>query len=410
MFKNGLKRVGKILSLCTIMYTAYVGPGFASGTQTVTYFNKYGWLGVFVGPLVCGLLCFLFNILLFEINRIYKPNTYREAYNTIYRKKGLQLFFGIFKEIQVVAVVIIALAAQISTTAVLLNQIFGLPKVVGMIGFCVLVLVLALWGAGVLRKVGTILGIVILAICAYVAIICFGNATPLANNYLATKATYTDYGYNGFQAWFSFFMIVVFFMNGYEACVPASKGIIERRRDVILESAVTAILCAGSTMIFTFIFAAGMPNIIKEEIPTLWAINNLSNQGMTAKIIYVIFAIAAMVSSSVAFIFTVCGRFEPLIEKKWKNSKPIIRKLIIALFFIVICSVLSLVGVLNIINYGYKIFTMIVGPVMLIPLIVSVPYRLYKDRKDGILNNKFELVVKDTINNENSEVSVEGTK
>ena len=28
---------------------------------------------------------------------------------------------------------------------------------------------------------------------------------------------------------------------------------------------------------------------------------------------------------------------------------------------------------------------------MLVPLIVSVPYRLYKDRKDGILNEHYEL-------------------
>ncbi len=392
MGKEKVKKLGKILSLCMIMYTAYVGPGFASGTQTVNYFNKYGWLGIFVGPLVCGLLCFIFNLLLFEINRVYKPKCYREAYNIIYRNKGLQLFFGTFKELQVIAVVIIALAAQISTTSILLNEILNVPKVIGMIGFCLLVLVLSLWGSKLLRKVGTVLGIIILLICGYVAVICFEKAIPLANEYINQHVSYKEYGFNGFEAWFSFFMIVVFFMNGYEACVPASKGIITTRKDVIIESLVSSLLCAGSTMIFTFIFASGMPDITNEQIPTLWAINNLSNQGMTAKIIYLIFAIAAMVSSSVAFIFTVCGRFEPIIARKWTNSKPLIRKLCIAITFIIVCSLLSLFGVLNIINYGYKIFTMFVGPVMLLPLIISVPYRLYKDKKNGILNDNYELI------------------
>lgn len=385
------KKFAAIFSISAIMYSAYVGPGFASGTQTVSYFNNKGFIGIFLGPLVAGILCFVFNLLLFEINRIYKPNSYREAYNTIYRPKGLQMFFGTFKELQVIVVVLIALSAQISTTAVLLNQIFGLPKMVGTVGFCVLVLLFALWGANVLRKVGTILGLAILVICGYVAVVCLGNAAPLATSYLQQHISYTEYGFSGAQAWFSMLMIVVFFMNGYEACVPASKGIIETRKDVLVESLMTAVLCAGSTIIFTFIFAAGMPDIMQEEIPTLWAINHLSNSGWISKILYVVFAIAAMLSSSVAFIFTVCNRFEPMMEKKWTGSTSFMRKFVIAILFILICTFGSSFGLLNIIKYGYGTFTLIVGPVMLVPLIVSVPYRLWKDKKDGILNENYEL-------------------
>lgn len=381
-----------IFSICAVMYSAYVGPGFASGTQTVSYFLNKGWIGVFIGPLVAGILCFIFNLLLFEINRIYQPNTYQEAYNTIYRNKGLQAFFGTFKEIQVIVVVLIALSAQISTTAILLNTMFGVPKLVGTVVFCAAVLLLALWGADLLRKVGTVLGLAILVICAYVAIICLGNAWQPAMEFIAARTSCTEYGFSVPQAWFSMLMIVVFFMNGYEACVPASKGIIRTRKDVFVESLVTALLCSVSTMIFTFIFAAGMPAILEEQIPTLWAINNLSSAGWISKVLYVVFAIAAMLSSSVAFIFTVCNRFEPLIEKVWKGSTGFSRKFVIAMIFILVCTFGSTFGLLNIIKYGYGTFTTIVGPVMLIPLIISVPYRLKKDRENGILDENYELI------------------
>lgn len=382
------------------MYSAYVGPGFASGTQTVAYFNDKGWIGVIIGPLLAGVMCFIFNLLLFEINRVYKPNSYREAYNTIYRPKGLQLFFGTFKEIQVIVVVLIALSAQISTTAILLDQIFGVPQIIGTISFCAVVLLLSLWGAGLLRKVGTVLGIAILLICGYVAVLCIGNAAPAAEAYLAQHISYSEYGFSAPYAWFFMLMIVVFFMNGYEACVPASKGIINTRKDVFIESLVTACLCAFSTMIFTFIFAAGMPEILKEQIPTLWAIDHLSDAGWISRIIYVIFAISAMLSSSVAFIFTVCNRFEPLLKKKWPNSTDFKRKFLIAMIFIVICTFGASYGLLNIIRYGYGTFTLIVGPIMLVPLIISVPYRLWKDRKDGILDSNFNLIEKEDTENE----------
>ena len=384
-----------VFSICAVMYSAYVGPGFASGTQTVSYFLNKGYIGVIIGPLVAGVLCFVFNLLLFEVNRVYTPKTYREAYNTIYRAKGLQTFFGTFKEIQVIVVVLIALSAQISTTAILLNTMFGLPQIVGTVLFCAAVLLLALWGADLLRKVGTVLGLCILLICGYVAVICLGNALPGAMEFLRNRVSYTEYGFSGPRAWFSMLMIVVFFMNGYEACVPASIGIIKTRKDVFLESLITAALCAFSTMIFTVIFAAGMPEVLEENIPTLWAIDNLSSAGFLSRILYVIFAIAAMLSSSVAFIFTVCNRFEQPIANLWKGSSDFTRKLAIAIVFILVCTFGSTFGLLNIIRYGYGTFTTIVGPVMLIPLVVSVPYRLWKDRKDGVLNDRYELAEKE---------------
>ena len=99
-----------------------------------------------------------------------------------------------------------------------------------------------------------------------------------------------------------------------------------------------------------------------------------------------------MLSSSVAFIFTVCNRFEPLIAKVWKNGNPFTIRLVIAMVFIFLCTFGSTFGLLNIIRYGYGMFTTIVGPVMLVPLIISVPYRLSQDRKNGILDENYNLI------------------
>lgn len=75
-----------------------------------------------------------------------------------------------------------------------------------------------------------------------------------------------------------------------------------------------------------------------------------------------------------------------------KSSTAFSRKFVIAIIFILICTFGSSFGLLNIIKYGYGTFTTIVGPVMLIPLIVSVPYRLWKDRNDGILDDNYNLI------------------
>lgn len=380
-------KLASLLSITGVMFGAYVGPGFASGTQTVNYFLNKGTIGVFIGPAIAMVLCFIFTFLLFTINRIYAPRSYREAYGNIYRSKNLNRFFVNFKELQVIAVVFISLAAQISTAANLLNSVYGMPIAVGSVIFVLAILLLSLFGAGLLRKAGAVLSICIIAICVYIGIKCLGAAWPGMSQFMEGGTTYRDYGYTSAPyAWFSMLMIVVFFMNGYEACVPASKGIVTEKKDVWIVSLSTALLSGISTMVFTMIFAAGMPDILDETIPTLWALGTLTKANMAIQTIYVVFAIAAMLSSSMSFIFTVTERFQGPLGNIWKGSSEFLRKLAIALFFIIICMAGSTFGLINIIRYGYNTFTMIVGPVMLIPLIVSVPYRIYRDKKDGIIS------------------------
>lgn len=382
---NKLKILGPA-SIAAVMFSTYVGPGFASGAQTVSYFLTKGWIGVFLGPLIAGLLMFVFSMLLFEINRIYRPKTYREAYNTIYRNKYLQAFFGTFKEIQVVVIVLISLSAQISAVSAILNTTWGINLTLGAILFCASILALCLWGAKLLRATGSFLTICILGICAYIGAVCLGPAWPKALAFVQSRVSYHEFGFTGPQAWYQMIMIVVFFMVAYEACVPASIGVIKTRWDVIVESLISSCLCCFGTMIFTIIFAAGMPGITQETIPILWALQTLSHSGRIAQSLYAALAIAAMLSSGVSLLFTVSDRFEAPIGRMWKGSSPFLRKFLIALAFIFMCTFGSSFGLLNIVKYGFTTFTNVVGPVMLLPLVISVPYRIYKDKQTGILS------------------------
>ena len=244
-----------------------------------------------------------------------------------------------------------------------------------------------------LRRAGTVLTLCIIAICIYIGYRCLGAAIPGMEAFVGNQVSYTEYGYtSGPFAWFSMLMIVVFFMNGYEACIPASKGIIQTRKDVFIHSLATALLCSVSSVVFTIIFAAGMPGVMKETIPTLWAMTKLTSSDMTVQTIYVIFAMAAMLSTSMSFIFTVTERFQIPLAKVWSGSTEFSRKLVIAIIFILICTFGSSFGLLNIIKYGYNTFTMIVGPVMLVPLVIAIPYRFYEDRKRGVLDADNKLV------------------
>ena len=71
--KSGFASMLASASLGAVMFSSYVGPGFASGTQTVQYFLTKGWIGVFLGLIVCGALALIVNLMTFEFNRVYRP-------------------------------------------------------------------------------------------------------------------------------------------------------------------------------------------------------------------------------------------------------------------------------------------------------------------------------------------------
>ena len=104
-----------LLSIIFLMLISYMGPGFATGTLTVNYFLSRGWIGVFIGPVIVGFLCFTFLFLLLEINRIFKPQNSNDAFMKIYSKTKVTGFVKSFKDIQLAVLLALALSANIST-------------------------------------------------------------------------------------------------------------------------------------------------------------------------------------------------------------------------------------------------------------------------------------------------------
>src|SRR5699024_8488358 len=105
-------------ALAALMFSTYIGPGYASGTQTVSFYLTKGSVGVFTAPLVLGILSFFWCLIVFEFNRVYRPRDYREQSDMIYRKPVTQNVMGIFKEIIAFLQVFVVVSAMISGASI----------------------------------------------------------------------------------------------------------------------------------------------------------------------------------------------------------------------------------------------------------------------------------------------------
>ena len=176
------------------------------------------------------------------------------------------------------------------------------------------------------------------------------------------------------------------FLCGSDACVSASRGVILTRKDVLLKAGTNAILCILSTLVYTVVFAAGMPGITKEALPTLWALQNICGGPKGAQILYAILAIAAMLSTGIAVTFGVADRWVKPLGKLIPKSSPIVRKAIVAVIILAICLWGSKFGIIAIIYYGFVYMGKVSWPILILLPTIIIPIRIAKDRKAGLLD------------------------
>ncbi len=373
------------ISLGAVMFSSYVGPGFASGTQTVQYFLTKGWVGVFLGVIVCGILSCVVEMFGTEWVRVYRPHHYRESANLMYRNKGVRLALGTFTDVMAFFTPIMSVAAQISAVSLLFNNIWGLPTAACAYVYCFVVLFMALFGAKVLRATGSFLTIAILGVTLYIAITGIPNAWSGMKDFLALRQTPSDFGFSNANAWYIMITFMGNFLCGSNACVSASRGVIVTRKDVIVKVLTNTILCVLATLVYTVVFAAGMPDITKESLPTLWAIQNICGGPRGAQIIYVILATSAMLSTGIAVIFGVSDRWARPIHKLLPKLSPKVCKGIMAFLIIAICLWGSKFGILTIVYYGFVWCGKISWPILVLLPTVLIPFRMKKDKEIGLI-------------------------
>lgn len=384
--KSGFAAMLGPISLGAVMFSSYVGPGFASGTQTVQYFLTKGWIGVFIGVLVCGLLSFVVEVVGAEWLRVYRPRHYRESSDLMYRNKIVRVVIGTFTDLTAFLTPIMSVAAQISAVSLLLNNLWGVPPLVGAYAYCIIVLVMALFGAKVLRATGTALTCCILGVTLYIAITGIPNAWSGMQAWVALRETPADYGFTTLNAWYIMIVFMGNFLCGSNAAMSASRGVLVSRKDAVVKAVTNTVLCVVATVIYTIVFAAGMPGITQESLPTLWAIQNICGGPRGAQILYAILAISAMLSTGIAVTFGVADRWvNPLV--KLTKLKPIICKGIVAALVLAICLWGSKFGILTIVYYGFVWCGKITWPVLCLLPTIIIPIRIAKDRKSGLIGS-----------------------
>ncbi len=348
------------IGVAAVWFSSHCGAGFASGTQEVAYFVRHGWLAPF-WPLVAMTLVGLVMYVTLEIGRLHAVYTYSEiiqkSYVPIHRVLGT-----LYDVIQTISMVL-APAACLAGGAALFNQLFGWPTFVGTLVMLLLTVLVCIFGAKAVRLFGTALTIGMIII---VAIITFAGMAKYWDNivyHISNRVVYTNYKD---MVWYG--ILYGLFQSSIWAAGAASAVGMRYRNEAKGAVIVGIILNTFMLSAVVMMLMGAMPTVATDPdarlLPTLFVVQTLTVPGLA--IIYQALLFMALITTAVGFVFAVQGRLGLLFLKNMKNVK--LKNAIISTGWLIVIWMVSLFGLLAIIQKGYAAMGFINLVILVIPM------------------------------------------
>lgn len=359
-------------SVGSVLFSAHAGGGFATGNQANTYYVGLGWLG----PISAVIAMLLLTLTMREAMIMYNSRglrSHKELFETLYHP--LDKCYVLF-EVFFYIMVLMAVAAAISGAASALNQYFGLNYYIGIVIVGALVLLLTIFGADLVRKVSTYMGIAILvtAITIYTIGIFKSKTlfTVMSADFSAVgfknipKAIINAFTYAGFQCVTLPTMI---------ACGTPLKGKKNCSKSMWISFVMNSVALVLS--VFMLMSWKGYYSSVEggSTIPTLTVCTEMGMKWLT--VIYGICLLLCLISTGVTTTFGFVARFENhKVFKKIKSQR--VRSAVVSAFIIILSMTISLVGLTNIIKYGYGYCGYLAIAIVVVPFLTV---GVYKNRK-----------------------------
>ena len=187
------------LSLCfsvgAVLFSSHAGGGFATGNQENVYFVSLGWLG----PITAIITMLLFTLTIKEAMNMYNSRhlrSYKQLFQNLYSPfKGIEVLFEAFFYI----IVIIAVSATVSGAASALAAQTGISYYAGIGVVGTIIFFLTIFGAGLVRRATTYMGIAILAMVIAIFSVGIYMGGTAEGTMFFTQAMAQDFAVNGFS-------------------------------------------------------------------------------------------------------------------------------------------------------------------------------------------------------------------
>ena len=374
------KALFSAISVGMVLFSAHAGGGFATGNQANTYFVNLGWPSIISAIMAMFLLTMTMReaMIMFNDRNL---TSYKDLFKTLFHPfDKLVVFFEIFFYIMV----IMAIAAAISGAASALQEYLPINYQFYVIIVGIIILALTIFGADLVRKVSTIMGMVILVSAVGIYLVGSFKGDNIFNIF---ALDYIEFGFSKVP------MAIknAFVYAGFQ-CVTLPTmivcGKVLKNKEQVKQSMRFSFLINTIALTLSVIMLSSWKSFYLNieggaTLPTL-----LITREIGLNILFIIYGIClvlCLLSTGVTTTFGFVSRFEN--SKVLENiNSPTKRRAIVAGFIICLSMIISMVGLTNIIKYGYGYCGYLAIAVVIVPFLTVGVYknRIYGKEKENI--------------------------
>jgi uncharacterized membrane protein YkvI len=345
MSKEDFPKLGfaATFSVSCVWFASHAGGGFATGNQATQYYVQYGWFAPIMAVISMGILALVMRELMILYNTRGCKN-YKDLFYALYHPYDkLEILFEIYFYI----IVICAVSAAIAGAATLFTKV-GLSYGFGVIVVGILLIIFTIFGAELVARASTVMSIIIL-VCSFAIFISgikygWDGIKEVFSTHWATTGVglpvWKLLTYAGFQS------VVIPAMVSCGASLKSKRNVsLACLWGFILNAAALGVSCLMLLGWYTKYVAAG-----ETALPCVYICQQINPVLMY---FYSVSLFLCFVSTGVTSIYGLVVRFEnqPALEKLIKNTTA--RRFALSLICIALSMGLSMVGLTNIIKYGY---------------------------------------------------------
>ncbi|MGL5245378.1 MAG: YkvI family membrane protein [Sarcina sp.] len=329
-----MKEVIKVFQIAAVFIGTIVGAGLASGKEITQFFTAYGYKS-FVGIIMTGLFYIFICSIISKISINHKLNSYSEVINLV-SPNLLGKITGIITTIYLISSASIILAGS----GALLNQFFGIPKIIGTLIMAVIAILI------LFRETNGLVEINSLIVPSLVIVI-----TTLMILYLlfsGNMLTFEKIVNSGAAKPTGWILSTILYAGYNTLCccgviVPLSCEVNNRKtmiKGIALGSFVLTLLC----IFINSMLMVNQPNIYQYEIPLLYIADRF---GKPIQIMLLIIILAEMFSTEVSDIYSISKTLNKTFRIRFKN----------AIFLVLLVALpISQIGFSNLITTLYPMF------------------------------------------------------
>ncbi len=327
------KELIKIFQVSTVFIGTIVGAGLASGKEITEFFTQYG-LKSFLGIIVCGIFYIILGCMISRISIDYNLNSYSDVINII-SPNIIGKFTGIITTLFLISSSSIILAGS----GAVINQFFGIPKILGSLIMILIAIFFLLRGTDGLIEVNSFIVPGLIAVMVLITILYF----------MFSKDTISFSNISNFPAQKTGIALSTILYAGYNTLsasgviVPLSSKVNKSKTmilGIIAGASGLTILC----LVINLLLTVNQPYIYQYEIPLLFVANRFGSiiQAMLLVIIWL-----EMFSTEVSDVYSISKTLEQTLNIDFK----------IAIFPVLAFALLiSQFGFGNLINKLYPMF------------------------------------------------------